>query len=275
MDDFMECEGTVKSFDSVKLFFKKDLPKAPKAIIIMVHGICEHLGRYNYVTKKFVEHGYGVYRFDNRGHGKSEGERGYVEDFKHFLYDADVIVNIAKNENPNVPVFMLGHSMGGFITAGYGVMYPGKLNGQILSGAAVIELPQSLELKKIDYNVQPHFKVPNLLGNVICSDPNVVKEYENDPMVLKETDAKLLGEIFVEGVEWLDVNIKKYEYPCLILHGGDDKIVTNEASKFMYKNISSKDKEIKIYEGFYHEILNETGKDGVIEDICSWIDKRI
>jgi alpha-beta hydrolase superfamily lysophospholipase len=184
---------------------------------------------------------------------------------------------MAKKENEGIPVFMFGHSMGGFITAGYGMKYPDKLNGQILSGAAVIDLPAFKSIKNsIDFDKNPFQKVPNVLSNLICRDPEVVKAYDEDPLVLKESNVKLLGEAFVKGPVWIENNVKKYKYPCLILHGGNDQIVTNEASKWFYKNISSEDKNLKIYPGCYHEILNEKDeKDVVIEDIHSWIEKRI
>ncbi|MCC9294993.1 alpha/beta hydrolase [Clostridium sp. MT-14] len=269
--------GKVKTFDDVELFYKKSLVERPKAVLVVVHGLCEHLGRYNYFTEKLNDFGYNVYRFDNRGHGKSGGERGYVENFQYFFDDADLFVNMAKKENEGIPVFMFGHSMGGFITAGYGMKYPDKLNGQILSGAAVIDLPAFKSIKNsIDFDKNPFQKVPNVLSNLICRDPEVVKAYDEDPLVLKESNVKLLGEAFVKGPVWIENNVKKYKYPCLILHGGNDQIVTNEASKWFYKNISSEDKNLKIYPGCYHEILNEKDeKDVVIEDIHSWIEKRI
>ena len=133
-------EGKLKSFDGTELFYRKDVPEKPKAIVVIVHGLCEHSGRYDYVTEKFNEKGLGVYRFDNRGHGKSGGDRGYVEDFQHFFDDADKIVELALKEQKDLPVFMLGHSMGGFIAAGYGMKYPGKLRGQIFSGPALLEI---------------------------------------------------------------------------------------------------------------------------------------
>ncbi|MCY6959076.1 alpha/beta hydrolase [Clostridium brassicae] len=270
-------EEKLKSFDETELYYREDLPDKMKAIVIIVHGLCEHLGRYDYITKKFNAFGYGVYRFDNRGHGRSGGEKGYVENFMNFIEDTDSIVNLCSKENPKIPLFMLGHSMGGYITAAYGSKYKEKLEGQILSGAAVIELPIFQQLKEERlFETNPRGKSPNALSNLICRDPVVVKEYENDPLVLKETTFKLLGEVFVNGVNWLNSNIKNYTYPCLILHGEKDQIVINEASKWMYSNISSTDKMLKIYDECYHEILNEKEeKDLIVEEIHKWIEDRL
>ena len=275
MSSTVKIDGKLKSFDSTELYFKKDIPEEPKAMVVIVHGLCEHLGRYDYLTERFKAFGYGVYRYDNRGHGKSGGEKGYIDDFMNFIDDANEVVDLVKEEYPDVPVFMLGHSMGGFIAAAYGAKYTDKLRGQILSGAATILLPIFKDLKKVDFDAHPRVKVPNALSSIICRDEDVVKAYDEDPLVLKETNQKLLGETFVRGPAWLEGNIKNYTYPCLILHGEDDRIVTSTASDWMFKEISSKDKELKLYNGFFHEILNEKDKETVIGDIKEWIDKRI
>lgn len=274
---FKYIEGKLKSFDGTELFYRKDIVENSKAVIVIVHGLCEHLGRYDYFTKRLNETGYTVYRFDNRGHGKSAGERGYVDSFQDFFEDADKIVNMAIEENKHAPVFMFGHSMGGFITAGYGMKYTNKLKGQILSGAAVIELPIFEDLKRNNYfESHPMEKSPNALSSLICRDKKVVEDYDNDPLVLKETNLKLLGEAFVKGPTWIKENVKNYTYPCLILHGENDQIVIREASKWLFENISSKDKNIKIYPKCYHEILNEKEeKHIVIEDILNWIEAKL
>lgn len=270
-------EKTVESFDGVKLFCVKNPAEQPRAVVIIVHGVCEHGGRYDYFTEKLVEFGYTVYRFDNRGHGKSGGERGYIENFQHFFDDADEIVNLAVKENPGVPVFMFGHSMGGFITAGYGMRYPDKLKGQIFCGAAVVESPAMAELKRGNFfEVKPRFMFPNNLEHLTSRDAESVKAYSEDPLVLKQLTIKLMGEFNINGAAWIAENIDKYAYPCLINHGGDDQIVSKEASVWLFDNISSIDKQIRIYPECYHEILNEKNeKEEFISEIHNWIKARI
>ncbi|HUW65407.1 MAG TPA: lysophospholipase [Spirochaetia bacterium] len=268
-------EGLIGAADDTELFIRKDLPEKAKAVFVFVHGLCEHSGRYEYVAQKFNQFGYGVYRYDNRGHGKSGGDRGYIDNFLRFVDDADVVVNLAKKDNPGLPLFILGHSMGGLIAACYGVKYGHKLAGQVLSGALVIELPSMAELKKVDFDALRGVKSPNSLARLICRDEAVVNDYEKDPLVLKETELKLLGEIGIRGPAWLARNIKDYACPCLIVHGGADRIVIPEAAKWLYENISSQDKQLKFYEGLFHEILNEKERGTVIGDIHSWVEKRL
>ena len=127
----------------------------------------------------------------------------------------------------------------------------------------------------MDVENAPDTPIPNSLSALICRDQQVVKDYENDPLVLKETKLKLLTTVFIDGVSWLGENLKNYSYPCLILHGGDDQIVDKASSKYLYENISPEDKTLKIYEDFYHEILNEADQDEVLSDIRKWIEERI
>lgn len=270
-------EGKFSTFDGIELFYTKDVADSARAVVVIVHGLCEHSGRYGYFTEKLNQFNYTVYRFDNRGHGKSEGERGYVEDFQYFFQDADKVVKMAQEENKGVPVFMFGHSMGGFITAGYGIRYKDKLKGQILSGAAVLEPPAFKSLKENDYfEKNPREKSPNLLAKLMCRDKAVIEDYNNDPLVLRETNIKLLGESFIKGSKWIGENVKSYEYPCLIFHGEKDRIVKKEESEWLFNNISSRDKSIKIYPECYHEILSEKDqKENVIKDIHKWIEERI
>ena len=262
------------STPDVDLFVSVDAAENPKAVVVIVHGLAEHLGRYDTVVRELNEAGYSVYRFDNQGHGRSGGERGYLDNFNQFIDDADLLVEKAAKENAGLPIFMLGHSMGGFITAAYGVKYPGKLRGQVLSGGAVTLLPLFDDFKSIDFEAEPRVKVPNALSALICRDISVVEAYDNDALVLKETCQKLLGEVFINGATWLEANLSSYAYPCLILHGGDDQIVTPNASKFMAETIASEDKELKLYPEFYHEILNEKERRMVMADILKWMNAR-
>lgn len=272
-------ETYIYSKDNTKLYIRKDIPKDVKANIIINHGFAEHLNRYDYVTEKLNEAKIGVYRYDLRGHGRTESPKGHIDDFMEFAEDADVMVNLANEEHSHLPLFMLGHSMGGFITCLYGLKYPNKLRGQIFSGAAVRRTPQLEGIKGDICNflslILPKLKIKNPVSKDICSVAKVVDDYEKDPLVLKEATLKFYVEFLVKGTSWIGKNISKYAYPCLILHGEKDKIVPREASIFLYNNIKSMDKEIKIYDDIYHEILNEEEKDKILLDIINWVYDRL
>ena len=272
-------EHYLKLKDDVELYYSFQVPKNPKAIILIVHGFAEHMRRYDYVVEKFVSHNYGVYRFDLRAHGKSKSELGHINDFNDFVEDTDQMVDLIKKDNDGTPLFILGHSMGGLITALYGIEYGNKLNGQIFSGAALNTLPSAKGLTGIvmgiGASIFPKIQIKNPINEDLCTLKQVYEDYINDPLILKKASFKFYNEFLITGVEKLKTNIKDYTLPCLLTHGGGDKISPSKNSQDFYNNISSTDKEIIIYDGLYHEILNENEKDKVLEDMVQWLDTRL
>lgn len=269
----------LKVRDGIKLYYKINRIDSPKAIILINHGFAEHLGRYDYVAKALNESGYTVYRYDLRGHGQTKSPKGHIESYEDFIEDCDEMIEMIKNENNNLPIFILGHSMGGFVTCAYGLKYPNKLKGQIFSGPAVDTLPPARGIRsnliKILNKFLPNKTIKNIVEKDICSVEEVVRDYMNDPLVLKEATINFYFQFLIEGRNYINKNIEDYKYPCLIAHGEKDKIVPKEIGYYLYNNISSKDKEIKIYDNLYHEILNEKEKDEILKDMIDWLDKRI
>ena len=265
-------EETILSFDGTKLYMKKDIPDDMKAVVVIVHGLCEHQGRYDYLVEKFNAAGLGCYRFDHRGHGRSEGERTYYESWTEMTDDANVVVDMAINENPGKKVFLLGHSMGGFCTALYGLRYPGKLAGIVLSGAVthdnrrlVADVPQGLDV---------HFKFPNELGDGVCSVKAVVEAYEADPYNTKTFTAGLCYALNA-GVAYIKEHYREFAYPVLMLHGERDALVDVRDTLEGFAEVASVDRQMKIYGGLFHEIFNEYCHDETIGDAARWILNRV
>lgn len=267
--------GWLKTDDGLKLYSEKNWAANARAAVLVVHGLAEHLGRYYYTTEKLNQHGFSVFRFDLRGHGQSEGRQGYLDHLDSYLRDLELAYQWLRADCSTIPVFCFGHSMGGLVSAAYGIKYPGRFRGQIFSAAAAINLPIFEELRQIDLTDIPEKTMPNSLANLISHDQDFINDYLQDPLVLNEITYKLLCEVFVRGTDWLMQNLSSYSCPCLILHGGDDRIVTPESAKYLHENIASVDKTLTIYDGLFHDILNEYDKDMVIGDICQWIDDRL
>jgi lysophospholipase len=268
----MTKEFFFQSFDKTELYAKVDMPSDPRAIVLIVHGLCEHQGRYDYLTGKLNESGYGVYRFDHRGHGRSKGKRVFYNDFNELLDDVNEMAELAKKENPNLPLFILGHSMGGFAVANFGIKHPGKVKGFVVSGP--LTRNNGGLASDLPSNIPVDTYLPNELGAGVCSDPAVVEAYENDPYVEKQISAGLLYEV-LKGVEWYKANASKFVDPILILHGCNDGIVSEKDSRDFFGDISSDDKSLKIYPHLFHEIFNEPVKDEVIGDVINWLNKRV
>jgi len=271
-------EEYIKTIDNIELFVKKNTINNPIASILIIHGFAEHLGRYDYIANALSNLGFNIYRFDNRGHGKSKGERGDLEDFNLLVEDTDKIIDLIKRENKELPIYILGHSMGGFIAAAYGIKYGNKINGEILSGGATL-VPDSAKglnyiLIKTLNKILPKIKIKNNLSNYICSDRNIVKDYKNDILNLKKASVRFHYQFVVEGINWLNYNLNNYKCQCLVLHGKEDKIISYNASENFYKKISSKDKDIILYEELFHEILNENKRDEIVLTIANWIKRQ-
>ena len=263
----------INSFDGTKLYTNFQRPNNPQASVIIVHGLAEHSGRYDYLAEKFHENNIATYRFDHRGHGKSDGERGYYKDFNEIIEDVHEIVKIALKENKDEPVFLLGHSMGGFAVSLFTSKYPDlDLRGIITSGALTHD--KAGTFSSIPDGLDPLHKFSNELGPGVCSVDQVVKDYAKDPLNLKEYSAGLVYAI-KDGIKWYESKASLNKYSELILHGYDDALVSYEDSMTNFEQISGKDVSLKIYKNLYHEILNEWKKDEVIADIIDWVLTRV
>lgn len=268
----MSEERMIRSYDGTQLFTRKDPADNPKAVAVITHGLAEHLGRYDALAETLVNNGFTVYRYEQRGHARSEGKRTYFEDFNEMPDDLKTIIDLAKEENPERQIFLIGHSMGGFTAAAFGTKYPGKVKGIVLSGALTrynnqLFGPLPMELPAETY-------LDNELGEGVCSDPAVVEAYANDPMVEKKISVALINQ-FGTGITWLKENAGSFKDPVLVLHGNEDGLVAEKDSRDFYGDIASKDKTLKIYALLMHEIFNEPSKYKIYEEVVAWIEERL
>jgi acylglycerol lipase len=269
----MKEEKMVPSRDGTLLRLRKDTVDNPRALIVIAHGLCEHLNRYDYFTEKLNENGYSVYRYDQRGHGKSEGKKVFFHDFNEMPDDADVFIHMAREESNGKKVFLFGHSMGGETVALYGIKYPGKTDGIITSGA-LTHYNNPLMGNQFPIEAPVDSYVPNSLGDGVCSDPKVIEAYINDPLVEKQISVGLINQIY-QGVQWIKASTSTFIDPVLILHGANDGLVSVKDSLEFFDEIESDDKSLYVYANLCHEILNEPCKSKVIGDILQWLNKRI
>lgn len=264
--------------DSINLRYREDYVNNSKAVVIIVHGFAEHIGRYDYITKKLNRNGYSVFRYDARGHGLSSGKRGHMNSYNDMVDDLYEIYSFVKSKNEGKKIYTLGHSMGGNITANFGIKFPNLLDGQLFSGAAMAYFKGVNIFKKSGVKVLGTIANKKYIANPagdICSDPAVVEDYKNDPLVLKKATLGFFKEFTIKASENILQNLDKYHYPCFLGHGEKDRIVSKEASKRFYNEIDSTDKSMKIYADLNHEIFNEKVKDIVINDYIKWLEKRV
>jgi alpha-beta hydrolase superfamily lysophospholipase len=241
---------------------------------VIVHGLGEHSGRYEHVGDRFVREGYAVYALDHRGHGQSSGTRGLVDRLDHAVSDIDSIVDVAVEEHPGLPLFVLGHSMGGALSLCYAIKHQDRLTGLILSAplAAIDAAPPPARIAaRVLSRVAPKLPLISLDSTLVSRDPEVVRVYQEDPLVHHakypvRTVAELTAAVdsFPEAVGSITV-------PVLIMYGTADRLCPPEGSVMLAQRISSPDKTVIALDGLAHEILNEPEQDHVLDEMCSWL----
>jgi alpha-beta hydrolase superfamily lysophospholipase len=269
-------ESTFKGHDGLDLFRQSWLPdEAPRAVLVLVHGLAEHGSRYGNIVRHFVPRGYLVTVLDLRGHGRSPGTRGYVARFRHYVEDIVAFLEQARADHPERPVFLVGHSMGGTIAAACAVEAQDALAGLILSGAVLKPgssvSPLKLLIARMMSRLAPRLGVTTLDSGGISRDPAVVQAYEDDPLVHHGRISARLGGEFLSAIQSLPEMMPGIRLPILIMHGTDDRLSDPEGSRLLSREISSADKTLILYEGFYHEIFNEHGRERIFADMESWL----
>lgn len=263
-----------------KLYWQKWLPDGnPKALILLVHGYAEHSGRYQHFAEHCVGKGYAVYAVDHWGHGKSDGTPGFVPEFSVFHEGVDQLLARAGQEFPDSPVVLVGHSMGGLISATYLVSDQSKFAACVLSGPAIKAAEEPSAFLKVISGVLsrflPRLGVVELDPNGVSRDPKVVADYLADPLVYNgKMGARLAAEL-LSNMTKIQENAWQIGLPILLLHGEKDSLAAAEGSKFLDAHIASSDKMLKIYPELFHEIFNEPEKDQVLNDMTDWLDTRL
>jgi alpha-beta hydrolase superfamily lysophospholipase len=261
-----------------KLFARSWRPSGKAtAVVAIVPGFNSHSGYYSWVAEQLVANGLAVYAVDLRGRGKSEGERFYVENISDYAEDVGALMEIVKSRETGLPVFLLGHSAGGVTAALYALDHQKDLAGFICENFAYqVPAPDfALAVFKGLSHLAPHAHVVKLNNEYFSRDPAVVKGMNEDPLIANETQPTLTMAAMVRADERLKQEFPDIKIPVLILHGTLDKVTRPSGSQFFYDTTGSTDKTLKLYEGHYHDLLNDVGKEQVMADIKDWISARL
>lgn len=249
----------------------------PAAILALVHGFGEHSGRYGNVVEHLTERGYAVYGFDNRGHGRSPGQRGHINAWAEFREDVGAFLSLIGEREPGLPLFLMGHSLGGLIVLDYALHHPEGLAGVIASGPVLGPpdiSPALLMLSRLLSRLWPRFSLSaGLDAGSLSRDPSVVQAYRDDPLTHDRASARL-GTEMAAAVRWTQAHAADLRLPLLIVHGGADRLVPPEYSRLFFENVTFADKERHEYEGVYHEPHNDIEARRVLDDISAWLDRH-
>jgi len=266
--------STFDSKSGLKIFTRTWVPADnSRGVVVIVHGLNSHSGYYQWVADQFTALNYAVYALDLQGRGNSEGERFYVQSIYDYVNDVDQLVDIAKAAHKNLPVFILGHSAGGVIACLYTLEFQGKLNGLICESFAYqVPAPDfALAILKGLSHVAPHLHTIKLKNEDFSRNPSVVDFMNNDPLITNESQPSKTMEQLVIADERLKKEFSLIKLPVLILHGTKDKATKYSGSQFFYDNAGASDKTLKLYEGHFHDLLNDTDKEKVMSDIQQWV----
>lgn len=272
-------EWNWKSRDGLKMYARRWTPESPsKAIFCLLHGHGEHINRYNHVGEAFTRAGYILQGYDLRGHGQSGGPRGHTPSYDHLLNDIDDFLAEVRKQNPGLPVFLYGHSMGGNQVANYTLRFPEELSGVILSSPwlrlAFASTALRLALAKLmNVLIPSYFQHSGLDAATISRDPAVMNAYITDPLVHDHITARLFSVIHANGLAAIEL-ADTLKIPVLLMHGSADRLTSMQASQEFAAKAGSL-VTLRIWDGFYHELHNEPEKADVLRVMTDWADKQL
>ncbi|RUS71858.1 hypothetical protein EGW08_020380 [Elysia chlorotica] len=281
--DNKESEGSFVNENGLKIYCKywsKDLP-APRALLFMCHGLAEHVGPYTQLAELLTAQNFFVFGHDHQGHGQSEGDRIHIDDFRHYSRDVFAHIDKMKVYFPTLPVYILGHSMGGAITIIAALDRPDYFKGVVLIGPVVTDDQEEVGpvlafVGKIIARIFPQCPIISLDTKYISRDPKVVEAYKNDKLNYhgrcKAKWAVCINKAMIE----IESKLHTIKWPFLTIHGECDGLVMCVASKKLYEKAASEDKTLTIYPDAYHQLHLEIEPDGsrARQEIIDWLVKH-
>ncbi len=287
-------EGHQKITPNQSTYWQAWLPPDPaRAVVIIVHGVHEHSSRYAHVGTRLSASSFAVYAADHRGHGRSGGRRANIERMTLIVDDLSSFVLFAAQRHPGLPVFMVGHSLGGLIALHYATevhapeppapephaMEPRVvLDGLVVSGpAGEVTAGSALQrrLAGVLSALVPNLGVAALATEQISRDPAVVRAYQQDPLVYRGKIKARTGAEILATMAGLPARLPRLAMPLLLLHGTDDRICALTGSAMVHDTVSSADKTLHRYQGLYHEVFNEPEREQILTDLLCWLDQHL
>lgn len=287
-------QGTFTGSHDLQLFYqswypaqpedRRGVPESIKGVLVLVHGIGEHSGRYCAVVKGLTAAGYAVFGFDNQGHGKSEGQRGHINRWQDYRDNTQAFLQLVRQQEPTAPLFLMGHSLGGLIVLDYvlrGQQAPEfeSLNIQRLVVSAPPIQPCSgtasairIAIARSLSGLLPRISVKmGLSKQALSRDESVTEQTASDPLTHPYVTLRW-GTETLSTLDWVKTNIEKMTLPILLTHGEDDPIVAPDGTRQVFQQVQSPQKALAIYPGSYHEPHNDLDADQVVADLIGWLD---
>jgi acylglycerol lipase len=273
-------EGRFGGEGGVEIYWQAWLPDSgatPRATVVLAHGASEHGGRYAWTGEQLAARGYALYAIDHRGHGRSAGDRAVIDRMSNAVEDLHTLVEKAHAAQPDRPLVLLGHSMGGAVALAYTIEHESALDALVLSGPlAALEAASPVQrvAGRVLSAVAPKLGVVGIDSSAVSRDPEVVKDYDADPLNYHgKLPARTVAELS-KAIDDFSEAVTRFKLPMLVMHGTADRLVPIAGGQMVAERSGSEDKTWKPYDGLFHEILNEPERQQVLDDIADWLDER-
>jgi alpha-beta hydrolase superfamily lysophospholipase len=278
-EDIQHNEGQFTGCDNLQLYYQAWRPAgSTRAALAIVHGLGEHSGRYQGLTQALAAQGIAVYALDQRGFGRSEGQRGYINHWDEFMHDLGAFIDLVQEAEADLPIFLLGHSLGGVIAFDYADRRPQGLRGMIASAPALIQTaisPVKVVIAKLLSRYLPRFTMASGLNlDQISRDQELVRQTKADPLSHQVGTPRIATEAFAAQDRVLE-NAHRFPLPLLLIHGDEDGLIPLVSSQTFYERMAGADKQLIVYPGGYHESHNDLHRQQVYADLAGWILERV
>jgi alpha-beta hydrolase superfamily lysophospholipase len=268
--------------DDVTIYIQGWEPEGkPRAVVCFAHGLGDHSGRFEHVGKALNEAGYAFFGFDLRGHGKTGGPRGHLSSLDDVMQDIHQFVDFQKQNFPDTPIFLYGHSLGGVFMLMYSIQHGEGLKGLVVTGLALrsplLEQKAKVTLVNILGSLLPRLTIPTGLDPATISrDPAVVQRYVSDPLAHDKSSLAFAKSSFI-AIDYCFTHARELSIPLLLMHGTADQLTYPSGSEEFAKlaGETNKDVTLKLWEGLYHEVHNEPEQDEVFKFMIEWLNKHL
>ncbi|MYE25870.1 MAG: lysophospholipase [Chloroflexi bacterium] len=278
----IERERRFQNADGLTIFYREWRPESgpQRGIVLILHGINEHGGRYRHVAEALTDTGLACYAIDHRGHGLSGGSRGHIPDLQLAVADVSQLYELIRARHPLPPPFVFAHSMGSLIGLGFVLRQPEGLRGIALSGTAIhgerMAPAWLVKLLLLTARVLPNARLsPRGPSDVLTRDEGKLREWGEDPLVEKRMWRIGTSAALVRMARQIRASVHAIKTPLLALHGGADSLTPASGARFLAENAASADVTLKIYPGLRHEVVNEIERAEIIADLQDWLLERI
>jgi len=271
-------EWTVPAPGGLVLYGRSWAPAAsPRAAILVVHGLGEHSGRHASTAAVLAGAGFAVHAIDYRGHGRSEGRRVHVDDVDDYVADVQAGLTEARRRSPGVSVFLLGHSQGGLVGLKLALDHPAAVDGLVVTSPFLAVHPASRPssavraMARVLVRVAPRVPMPTKIDVTLLSrDTTVGEAYARDPLVSHAASAGWLRAIGQAQRE-VRARARELSVPTLLMASGSDRLVDPEVTRMFVRDTDPEAVEFVWWDGFYHEMLNDLGREQVLARIVGWL----